>query len=323
MEFQVNEYITLKLEEEKTIIYMVDEKFIQCKFVIFNIDSVSLENTEAIDELLNLGVSDLNDDVDNIKVSPKERFWVHCSSLQAWSEHKYNTALLDSYLAFPILKKLTEVGDVNAQRVFKEEIAKKLRSKVPQVLRFLLREGYATYLDQEELLFSTLNDKEAEAVLEISRSTNYRYYLIFDFDDLREFFVDIYRGYDDLHDSKYYYSAFNGNANEIEILLDKKHPFIPESLGDLNHLRRFYLYIDNVGEVPEFSIYLESLTHLKIFCFGKVILPNIINYFPNLKSLDIYGDISGLTHLEIDDAGIEFINKITHSLKNVIFKMRI
>ena len=147
LEFQINEYITLKLEGKKTVIYIANKKFIQCKFIVFNASPKHLRDYDSIDELLNYKAPNLDYHGDTIKISPKERFWVHCSSFQAWCDNNYNTVFLDSYLGFPILKKLAEVGDVIAMNVFKEEIAKKLRSKVPKVLRFLLREGYGTYLD--------------------------------------------------------------------------------------------------------------------------------------------------------------------------------
>ncbi|KKM80242.1 hypothetical protein LCGC14_1341810 [marine sediment metagenome] len=323
LEFKISNYLKLKLEKGETVIYIRNERFIQCKFVVLKRVSAPLENINSIDELLSLESSYPEDLAISSKISPEEKFWVHCSSFQVWSSYNYDTSLFDSSLAFPILKKLTEVGDLKAKSVFKEEIAKKLQTKVPHVLRFLLKEGYATYLNQEELLFSTLNNNEAETILKISKYTKKDYHIVFDFDELREYFVEIYRGYNELHNTEYFYSAFKGKAYELEILIDKRHPFIPKHLGDLCNLRTLYLYINNVGKMHEFNKIMNSLRHLKIFCFGKVILPPILNYFPDLKSLDIYGDISGLTHLEIDDVGIKSINKIEHNLRNVIFKVEI
>jgi hypothetical protein len=57
--------------------------------------------------------------VDNFYVSletstnipPEIRFWAHCSNLETWGENNYDTRLIHSNLAFPLLKKLTEAGD--------------------------------------------------------------------------------------------------------------------------------------------------------------------------------------------------------------------
>jgi len=62
-----------------------------------------------------------------------------------WYENAYNTKLLHRNLAFPLLRRLTEVGDSLAKRVFTEEIAKRLESGSPSVVRFLIEEKYFHY----------------------------------------------------------------------------------------------------------------------------------------------------------------------------------
>ena len=58
-------------------------------------------------------------------MSSKTEFRANCSNLQAWVENGYDTRLLHRNLAFPLLKKLTNVGDLHAKKVFKDEIANK------------------------------------------------------------------------------------------------------------------------------------------------------------------------------------------------------
>jgi len=41
----------------------------------------------------------------NETITPEEEFWGHCSNLQTWVEHNYDTNILDDNLAFPLLKK--------------------------------------------------------------------------------------------------------------------------------------------------------------------------------------------------------------------------
>ncbi|GAF88788.1 unnamed protein product, partial [marine sediment metagenome] len=85
------------------------------------------------------------------KITPKIEFWAHCSNLQAWTENHYDTRIIHSNLGFPLLKELADAGDPIANRVFKDEIAKRFNSKVESVQKFFLEEGYLNYLSNEEL----------------------------------------------------------------------------------------------------------------------------------------------------------------------------
>jgi len=153
LNFKVNEFITLKLENNETIIYVNGKRFNQCKFLMLNIsyDKITAFNDiESIDEV----ASKLDKSLENkqFKIPPEVEFWGHCSNLQVWAESNYNTRLLHSNLAFPLLKKLTEVGDPIAKRVFGEEIAKRYESGYLPVVRYLLLRGYLLYLPEEYLL---------------------------------------------------------------------------------------------------------------------------------------------------------------------------
>ena len=144
MEFIVNEFLSLKLEEDITMIYVAEEPFIQCKFLLLEIPTqtmTSLDDMKSIDEAAqeldrSLEPEDEFTRVD--KIPPETEFWGHCSNLQAWYENDYNTSLLHSNLAFPLLKKLTEAGDLLARKVFKDEVASRYdtggrkRSGIPQ-----------------------------------------------------------------------------------------------------------------------------------------------------------------------------------------------
>jgi len=316
--FKINKYLELRLEGKETSIYIDNQKFRQCKLVVLNLpieQFQSLEDLESVDELLAENYSISN----NEKISSEDEFWVHCSNLQAWADNYYDTSLLDSYLAFPLLKKLANSGDIVAQKVFKEEISKRLKSGVSQVIRFLINEGYTSFLDQSELFDATLNPRESFALSHISEQIKKSYYLIFDFDDLRDKFFNLYRNLEDLYINEYYFSSFKGSIHELEFLLDKNKPFIPKVIENFKNLDKIYLYINSIGyEFPEFNFKLESLSSLKIFCYGFVRIPNIFKNFPKLRFLDIHGDISGLTQLEVTDSSQENLNRIRSNLKNVI-----
>jgi len=175
-EFEVNKYITLRLEHvEKriieddlgppieikehweTVIYLNGKRFNQCKFLMLNIpvdDIKSLGEIESIDEAaerLDASLEDFNwDGQPQGLIPPEVEFWAHCSNMQVWYENDYDTRLIHSNLAFPLLKRLTELGDPVARRVFKEEIVKRYMSCYPSVVSFLKSGGYLDYLSGEE-----------------------------------------------------------------------------------------------------------------------------------------------------------------------------
>jgi len=176
-EFKVNEFITLKLEEEivveeedlreiKTNIYVNGKEFRQCSFLLIEIpidEQITLDQIESIDEAEErLGTSlEDDDELFRYKIPPETAFWGHCSNLQAWVENSYNTRLLHRNLAFPLLKRLTEVGDPVAKRVFKDEIAERFASCYIPVIHFLLLGDYLEYFSDEELetLFNIVNSR--------------------------------------------------------------------------------------------------------------------------------------------------------------------
>ncbi|HDZ18267.1 hypothetical protein LCGC14_0736600 [marine sediment metagenome] len=91
-----------------------------------------------------------------------------------WAELESNTRLLHSNLAFPLLKKLTEVGDPLAKRVFKEEIAKRLESGYWPVIEFLKNEKYIDLLSREEFFYCLLeNDEQGQKEVSIKSLRTY------------------------------------------------------------------------------------------------------------------------------------------------------
>jgi len=154
-QFKVNEYLELRLKGKDTIIYVNGERFEQCKFLLLDIpinEIKSLDEIESIDEAaekLNHSLEPLEHErVDG--VPPRVEFWGHCSNLQVWAENGYDTHLIHSNLAFPLLLKLSNVGDPLAKKVFKEEIVKRFLSGNPSVMQYLFETNYLAYLNDEE-----------------------------------------------------------------------------------------------------------------------------------------------------------------------------
>lgn len=171
IEKEINQYITLKLENGRTYIYVNGKRFLQCIRLILNIpkDDVPIyDEVESIDEAAELYNKHLyqnrivtgpralllRDQTHDI--TPGQEFWGHCSNIQAWVEHGYDTRILKSNISFPLLRELTQAGDPVAEQVFKEEIALRLESGYPSVVQYLINQGYIKHLTPFE--FKTILD---------------------------------------------------------------------------------------------------------------------------------------------------------------------
>ncbi len=169
-EFKVNDLLTLKLENNKTIIYVEGKKFRQCMYLLVNKKVDELEDLltlDSVDEMVDYLDHSLEENYDEI--SPEVEFWGHCSNFQVWYENDYDTRMIHSNLAFPMLKELSDTGDLIAKRVFKEEIAKRIESGNYQVITFLIEEGYINYFNREDFLFCILNHSDAEVIYELEK----------------------------------------------------------------------------------------------------------------------------------------------------------
>jgi GTPase SAR1 family protein len=175
-EFSVNEYLTLKVQNNRINIYVKGKLFDQCKYLLLNIPYRNMEDYDEI-ESIDEAAEKLNKSMEgfnrvNWEIPIESEFWGHCSNLQAWYENGYDTRLLHRNLAFPLLKALVDAGDRLAKRVFKEEIALRLESGYPSVVKYLVNQGYLDYLDKDELEIIISNPKFLDNISHYSN--NYR-----------------------------------------------------------------------------------------------------------------------------------------------------
>jgi GTPase SAR1 family protein len=164
--FKINEFITLKLEKGNTNIYVNNQLFRQCKYLLINIPRSRIEDynsKDSIDEAAEYYSNQLEGkNPSEIEIPPETEFWGHCSNLQAWAENDYNPKLLHSTLSLPLLKKLTEVGDSKARQVFKEEFIKRLEINDHNITTYLIKEGLLRYFNKQELEYlADINDHPA------------------------------------------------------------------------------------------------------------------------------------------------------------------
>ncbi|MFX1275093.1 MAG: Rab family GTPase [Promethearchaeota archaeon] len=153
--YQINEYISLQLDWNMTNIYINGIHFNQCKYLLLDIPLSEIEKYDEIDsidkavELLDHSLE--THSIERFKIDPETEFWGHCSNLQAWVENDYDTRIIHRNLAFPLLKKLSEIGDLIAKKVFKNEIALRLEENFSSVTHYLVEEGYLKFFNKEEL----------------------------------------------------------------------------------------------------------------------------------------------------------------------------
>lgn len=160
LEFRINEYITLNIENEKTVIYLNGKEFIQCKRLILNIPTGEVKiqrGVKSIDDLEDFFSDSF--EIDDDFFTPNEEFWAHCSNLQAWYENDYDTRFLHRNLAFPLLKALADAGDIRASQIFKEEIIHRISEGNSAVVFYLINEGFLKYLSEDELELIALDTK--------------------------------------------------------------------------------------------------------------------------------------------------------------------
>jgi hypothetical protein len=283
-EFTINNFITLKLEDGKTNIYVLGEEFIQCKYLFMNIPVQDIEQCDEINSIdeaakklgksLELG----NPEGYHIRkeIPPKVEFWGHCSNLQMWTEQDYDTRFIHSNLAFPLLKKLTEVGDPKAEKIFKNEIGKRFEMGPDSVRQFLVLEGYMDYLSREEMWSVIPNQSEVRILRTIEKETGAEFK---------------FRSYEmeegDIKPNKLVFSLKNGYVNKIALsnlknLSALKLEKIFFALGKLNVLKELYLSYNNLKTIPDGVRRVKSLEVLRLNNNELEELPEAIGYLENL-----------------------------------------
>jgi len=282
-EFKVSNYITLKLENGKTKIYINGDMFLQCKKLILNIsvnkisDFEEIESIDDASERLDSSMGNRNEEL-KIIMSPETEFWGHCSNLQVWYEHNYDTRFLHSNLAFPLLKELTNAGDPLAKIVFKEEIVKRLKKGYGSTFLYLLDNGYHNYFIREELIENILHPKEVKIIKEIEKITKTEYGLVESLDTLIK--------YGKLDKYEVHFVIRGGYIIELELMFNNTNQF-PNCAKRLSNLKLLTIYISELMSLfPEPVPTLETLKELRIYNWSTLKkIPNLFYHFPNLKKI--------------------------------------
>lgn len=314
MEFIINEFITLKLEDGKTNIYVLGELFIQCKYLLMNIPIQDIERYDEINsideaaEKLDKSLERGNLEAFTIDIPARVEFWGHCSNLQVWAEQDYDTYFIHSNLAFPLLKKLTEVGELKAKKKFKDEIGKRFEKGSDSVRQFLALEGYMDFLSREEMWSIMPNRSEVKTLRTIERETGAEFKLCSnEMDELvwNEFSLGdkTVRKLNPLG-----FSIKDGLVNRIGFLnfknlSAKKVKKLFKIFGKLTCLKELNLSHNNLKKIPDNIIDLRCLEVLKLDHNELEELPEAI------------GDLEKLLWLILNDNKIKMVPESIGKLK--------
>jgi len=131
----INEYISIQRyeNEEKITIYVRNEPLI-------SIPGSGFPSFEYALQELNDNLVGQKNILENNKT--KIIFQEIVLSLNNWSKNDYDTNLLNYKIAFPLLKKLREVGKTKFQIIFQQEILKRYSTSLSEVKEYLEQEGY-------------------------------------------------------------------------------------------------------------------------------------------------------------------------------------
>lgn len=299
-EFRINNFLTLRLEKGKTVIYVDGKPFDQCKYLLLLIPRERVSDLDGIDSIDEASeklsrvlepYDDYGDFATTLGIPQEVQFWAHCSNLQAWYENDYDTRLLHSNLSFPLLKELVEVGDSLARKVFKEEIALRLESGYASVIAYLIVEKYADYLDREDFLLSILNEKDASIILEIEEALNIK-------------LSAEYENFDNCDENSFLFferKVLGLNLFDLNVNLVFKH------LTKLKHLRLLSLYSCNLNNLPSYIEDLQDLIFLDLVDNNLKDIPIEIRKLPRLQEISLAGN--NITNI---DKIVEIVEDLRH-----------
>jgi len=329
-EFQINEFITLRLEDCRTVIYILGEPFLQCVQLLLNVPiTLEVNNVTSIDaatETYEILEDELQvEDELQLIIPPDVEFWGHCSNLQVWSESKYNTRLIHRSIAFPLLKKSSEVGDLNARKIFKEEIGERFKEGSTSVRDYLIIEGYMRYLSVEEL--SVILPKEYTILKELGRELS-NDFSIYTFDGEECFDIQkkqnqmVFFLNEELQINAILFAYCNYSYDTWDMIFKK--------LKSLKFLESLYISHCNLRRVPSSIRHLTCLKNLEIDESQVEILPKVINSLKNLENLrlkrnkilylpDSIGDLKALTSFDVSENQLEKLPNTIGNLKSLTF----
>jgi len=138
---KVNDYLTISSESNVISLYIKGERFQEFDYSFINkiikASKNQLEKTNTQDKYVNA----------KYKADSKNAYFTNFANiLKIWSRNNYDTNLLRYNVSFPLLRRLVEVGDSHAKKVFIDEILKNLWVGDPVVIKYIINKNYDEFL---------------------------------------------------------------------------------------------------------------------------------------------------------------------------------
>lgn len=169
--FPLTDQLEVRIDDDERVrVYVSGEELELCSQVMTNmqIKGKDVLTVNSVDDLTPAFYSQ-----DSYKLSPDTIYFVYCSNLQAWVENNYDTKLLSKNIAFPLLRELVNIGEVDIQ-FLKKEIMQRFRQGGDELREFLEIEGFLDdYLTREE--FWDLFPPEALILQKIEKLLNKKF----------------------------------------------------------------------------------------------------------------------------------------------------
>ncbi|MFX1503431.1 MAG: rhomboid family intramembrane serine protease [Promethearchaeota archaeon] len=138
---KINDYITLSSEQNKITVFIQEEKFQEFEYSFINgilnkcKNQLKKINNQCDYIVTKFGKDSFNRDFNNF-----------VNILKFWIRKNYDTEILPYTISFPLLKKLVEIGDIKAKKVFINEILKNLWEGDPLVVKYLFSEKFYDFV---------------------------------------------------------------------------------------------------------------------------------------------------------------------------------
>ncbi len=299
-EFNVNDYLKLKLIVNDTIFYINGKEYQKNSLLYLDVPVKGIKNlsdllTKYSVEVIADKFKSLFDDGDYEKnlsglVPAEEEFKLMCLNLQLWAENSYDYQLLHPELAIPLLKELINAGDPIAKDAIKKVLANTFTLGLPKFKKYLSEpiyenisgnkwQSHMSYLTQTELMDGILNPSEATIMKELISFTETEYRVLYegwgDDDFLR-------RDSGQLH-----FLVEDKCVVSLDMELNKWHPSIPDNIENLKTLKSLRIMVFGDFFSLDFNKPIESLERLKLYIWGDIKIPNQFDFFPNLDFLQI------------------------------------